>query len=155
MNKMVIILNINKDLRIRKILDDYHVVSKGNLFSKEERKEIISEYVLRDDYNESLDIKQKLSKKYSTDEKVIDKILKGFHLTLLENHEHLFDELGVGFTLKMNQELDKRFNMLEASPKIGQSLDYLAKESGLKNFNRYLRYSVSEEILESKVVKLK
>jgi len=152
---MTIVLNINKNLRIKKISNDYKIISKGNLFSKEERKEIISDHVFRDDYNECSDIKQKLAKKYSTDEKVIDKILKGFYLILLEDHEYLFRNLGVGFTLKMNQELDKRFNMLSESPETSSSLDYMAKESGLKDFDRYLRYSVSEEILESKVVNLK
>ena len=40
-NKMAIILNINKDLSIKKISKDYELISKDGQYSEAERKEIL------------------------------------------------------------------------------------------------------------------
>ena len=154
---MAIILNINKDLSIKKISKDYELISEKGQYSKEERKEIISKYVLRDDYNDSLNIKKELADEYvgkdqdSDGTAVIDKIINGFHLKLLDDPTYLVNEFGYGFFTNMNKEAENRCGSLSDIPLTASYLNYLAKESGLKDFNQYSRYKKSEKDLESKL----
>ena len=150
---MAVILSIKDDLRIKKISKDYEVGSKANLFSKEERKIIISRYVLRDNYRDGSEVKNKLAKKYSTGKEVIDKIVKGFHLKLLEDIPYLINEFGNYFVQDMNDEINTRHTSLGDFPFTGSYLNYIATEVGFNSFSQYKRYSDSEKNLESKVEK--
>ena len=156
---MAIILNINKDLNIKKISKDYELISENGQYSKKERKEIISKYVLRDDYNDSLNIKKGLAEEYvGTDQDtdgtdLINKIIKGFHLKLLDDIEYLHDEFGSRFILGINKTLKKRHNESgDYSNKLSESyLIPIAQEIGFKDYSQYQRQETSEKNLESKL----
>ena len=57
---MAIILNINKDLSIKKISKDYEFISENGQYSGTERKEILSRYICKGNYEDSSKIKQEL-----------------------------------------------------------------------------------------------
>ena len=156
---MTIILNINKDLNIKKISKDYELISENGQYSKAERKKIISRYVSRDNYRDSSNIKKRLAEEYvGTDQdtdgtEIIDKILKGFHLKLLNDIEYLQDEFGPRFIRGINKTLKKRHNESgDYSSKLSESyLIPIAQEVGFKNYSQYQRQETSEKNLESKL----
>ena len=158
---MAIILNINKDLSIKKITHNYKIISKGNLFSKEEQKKIISEYVFRDDYRDSLNIKKELAEKYvgkdqdTNGTEIIDGIIKGFNLTFLEDYKFLEDQFGSGFVCGITEELKKRHDELgDYSYNLsGSYLIRIAQDVGFKDYLQYQRQSTSEKKLEGIVEK--
>ena len=158
-NKMAIILNINKDLSIKKISKDYELISENGQYSKEERKKIISRYVSKDNYRDSSNIKKELAEEFvgkdqDTDgTEIIDKILKGFHLKLLDDIEYLRGEFGDRFILGINKTLKKRHNESgDYSSKLSESyLIPIAQEIGFKDYSQYQRQETSEKNLESKL----
>ena len=156
---MAIILNINKDLGIKKISKEYELISENGQYSEEERKEIISRYTSRDNYRDSSNIKQELAEEYvGTDQDtngtdVIDKILKGFHLKLLNDIGYLQDEFGPRFIREINKTLKKKHNKSgDYSSKLSESyLIPIAQEVGFKDYSQYQRQETSEKNLESKL----
>ena len=156
---MAIILNINKDLGIKKISKEYELISENGQYSEEERKEIISRYICKGNYENSSDIKKELAKKYvGTDQDtdgtdIIDKILKGFHLKLLNDIEYLQDEFGPRFIHGINKTLKKKHNESgDYSSKLSESyLIPIAQEVGFKDYSQYQRQETSEKNLESKL----
>ncbi len=148
---MAIILNINDKLRIKKISKEYEIGAESDLFSNLERKDIVLKYILRDNYRDNSKTKINLAKKYSTDEKVIDKIIRGFHLKLLEDIPYLIEEFGHNFVNDMNREINDRYTLLGDFPFTGSYLNYIATEAGFNSFSQYKKYSDSEKTLESKV----
>ena len=156
---MTIILNINKDLNIKKISKDYEFISENGQYSRAERKEIILRYLCNENYENSLTIKQELAEEYvgkdqDTDgTEIIDKILKGFHLKLLNDIEYLQDEFGPRFIRGINKTLKKRHNKSgDYSSKLSESyLIPIAKEIGFKDYLQYQRQETSEKNLESKL----
>ena len=156
---MAIILNINKDLNIKKISKDYEFISENGQYSGAERKEILLGYLCNGNYEDSSKIKQELAEEYvgkdqDTDGiEVIDKILKGFHLKLLNDIEYLKDEFGPRFISGINKMLKKRHNKSgDYSIKLSESyLISIAQEVGFKDYSQYQRQETREKNLESKV----
>ena len=156
---MAIILNINKDLSIKKISKDYELISENGQYSKEEQKEIISRYVSRDNYRDSSNIKKRLAEEFVGQDQdtdgtdLINKIIKGFHLKLLDDIEYLQDEFGPRFIRRINKTLKKKHNKSgDYSSKLSESyLIPIAQEVGFKNYSQYQRQKTSEKNLESNV----
>ena len=156
---MAIILNINKDLNIKKISKDYEFISENGQYSEAERKEILLRYICKGNYENGSKIKQKLAEEYvGTDQDtdgtdIIDKILKGFHLKLLNDIEYLQDEFGPRFIRGINKTLKKKHNESgDYSSKLSESyLIPIAQEIGFKDYSQYQRQETSEKNLESKI----
>ena len=156
---MAIILNIDKDLSIKKISKDYEFISENGQYSGAERKEILLRYICKGNYENGSKIKEKLAYEYvGTDQDIdgtdiIDKILKGFHLKLLNDIEYLQDEFGPRFIRGINKTLKKRHNKLgDYSNKLSESyLIPIAQEVGFKDYSQYQRQETSEKNLESKI----
>ena len=156
---MAIILNINKDLSIKKISKDYELISENGQYSRAERKEIILRYLCNENYENSLTIKQELAEEYvgkdqDTDgTEIIDKILKGFHLKLLNDIGYLENEFEARFIRGINKMLKKRHNKSgNYSSKLSESyLIPIAQEIGFKDYLQYQRQETSEKNLESKL----
>ena len=83
----------------------------------------------------------------------INKIIKGFHLKLLDDIEYLQDEFGPRFISGINKTLKKRHNKSgNYSSKLSESyLIPIAQEVGFKNYSQYQRQETSEKNLESKL----
>ena len=130
----------SKNSRIKSISRNYKSSSRSNLFSKEERKDIISRYTLREDYNCRLNLKKELAEEYVGEDEdtdgteVIESLLKGFYLGILEDKSYLENEFGKEFVSEMNKEIEEK-----CKPVLVQ--DYLAKEVGLKSFKQYKKHS--------------
>ena len=156
---MAIILNINKDLSIKKISKDYEFISENGQYSGTERKEILSRYICKGNYEDSSKIKQELAEEYvgkdqDTDgTEIIDKILKGFHLKLLNDIGYLENEFEARFIRGINKMLKKRHNKSgNYSSKLSESyLIPIAQEIGFKDYLQYQRQETSEKNLESKL----
>ena len=156
---MAIILNIDKDLSIKKISKDYEFISENGQYSEVERREILSRYICKGNYENGSDIKKELANKYvGTDQdtdgtEIIDKILKGFHLKLLNDIEYLQDEFGPRFIRGINKTLKKKHNKSgDYSSKLSESyLIPIAQEIGFKDYSQYQRQETSEKNLESKL----
>ena len=144
---MAIILNIDKDLSIKKISKDYEFISENGQYSEVERREILSKYICKGNYENSSDIKKELANKYvGTDQDtdgtdLINKIIKGFHLKLLDDIEYLHDEFGSRFILGINKTLKKRHNESgDYSSKLSESyLIQIVQEVGFKDYLQYQR----------------
>ena len=160
---MAIILNINKDLSIKKISKDYELISENGQYSGAERKEILLRYICKGNYENGLKIKQELAEEYvGTDQdtdgtEIIDRILKGFHLKLLNDIEYLQDEFGPRFIHGINKTLKKKHNESgDYSSKLPESyLIPIAQEIGFKDYSQYQRQETSEKNLESKLREIK
>ena len=160
---MTIILNINPDLNIKKISKDYEVISENGQYSKAERKKIISRYVSRDNYRDSSNIKKRLAEEFVGQDQdtdgtdLINKIIKGFHLKLLDDIEYLQDEFGPRFIRRINKTLKKKHNKSEDySSKLSESyLIQIVQEVGFKDYLQYQRQENGEKDLESKLREIK
>ena len=160
---MAIILNIDKDLNIKKISKDYELISENGQYSGTERKEILSRYICKGNYENSAKINQELAEEYvGTDQdtdgtEIIDKILKGFHLKLLDDIEYLQDEFGPRFICGINKKLKKRHNESgDYSSKLSESyLIQIVQEVGFKDYLQYQRQEKGEKDLESKLREIK
>ena len=101
------------------------------------------------DYNCRLNLKKELAEEYvGKDEdtdgtEVIESLLKGFYLGILEDKSYLENEFGKEFVSEMNKEIEEK-----CKPVLVQ--DYLAKEVGLKSFKQYKKHS-DKINLETKV----
>ena len=140
----------SKNSIIKSISRNYKSSFRSNLFSKEEIKDITSRYIVRDNYNCKLNSKKELAEEYvgkddDTDgTEVIDSLLKGFYLGLLEDKPYLENEFGKEFVSEMKKEIEEKCKPLLVK-------DYLAKERGIEIPNNKRPVKKFNKNLESKV----
>ena len=84
---------------------------------------------------------------------IIDKILKGFHLKLLNDIGYLENEFEARFIRGINKTLKKKHNESgDYSSKLSESyLIPIAQEVWFKDYSQYQRQETSEKNLESKL----